>query len=272
MKTQTDIMDIQATIDQRNVALDQVGICKVKFPLSVTGIESEASAQQQVQAELSLSVDLEPEHKGIHMSRLVESVQSVPSPFSLASLGHLLTDLRDRQGAHRAKAVVTFTYFLNREAPVSGLSAPQGYECKFSGKLGRKKMKLKQSVQIPVTTLCPCSKAISEYGAHNQRGYVDITLHHRSHDTSLPSIQICLEEMITLAEESGSAPLYPLLKRTDERHVTMQAFDNPTFVEDAIRNVAVRLREDERFDRFTVRVENHESIHQHNAFAQIRKR
>ena len=265
------VEDVQALEDKRNIPLDEVGVSQVQHPLLVTGVEMNPDATQTVHAVLKLAVNLNAKVKGIHMSRLMESIGEAAEPFSLHALGHLLEDLRDQQGSTRARADIHFTYFLNRQAPVSGKSAPQGYRCRYRGSLSKKGIKLRQRVSVPVSTLCPCSKAISDYGAHNQRGYIDIDLFHRGHG-SAPEVKVCLEELIELAESSASAPLYPLLKRTDERHVTMQAFDNPTFVEDVARNTAEKLQKDARFDRFTLKVENHESIHQHNAYAVIRKR
>jgi len=265
------IEDIQALPDERKIALDEVGVSQVQRPLLVGGVEINSDANQVVQATMSLAVDLDAKVKGIHMSRLMESMNDASEPFSLAALSGLLEDLKTRQGSTRAKVEIRFTYFLNRQAPVSGKSAPQAYACRCRGSLTKKGIKLRQRVTVPVATLCPCSKAISDYGAHNQRGYIDIELYHRGHGTT-PSVDICLEELIELAEASASAPLFPLLKRTDERHVTMQAFDHPTFVEDVARNTAMKLQDDSRFDRFKIKVENHESIHQHNAYAVIRKR
>ena len=268
----TDITeDIQALGDTRKIALDEVGVSRVRVPLLMTSVELNTEANQTVQATLDLAVDLDAASRGIHMSRLLEALNEAAEPFSLSAMGQLLEDLRDRQGAVRAKADVRFTYFLSRQAPVSGKSAPQGYRCRYRGTLNKKGFTLRQQVRVPVATLCPCSKAISDYGAHNQRGYISLELFHRGHGEA-PPVKVCLEELIDIAEASASAPLYPLLKRTDERHVTMQAFDNPAFVEDVARNTAVKLEKDDRFDRFKLRVENHESIHQHNAYAVIRKR
>jgi GTP cyclohydrolase I len=162
---------------------------------------------------------------------------------------------------------VQFPYFLERTAPVSGAKALMDYECSFTGDSnGSDSFTL--GVQVPVTSLCPCSKAISDYGAHNQRGKIHI------HVRSIPSdpidrTLIWIEELIDIAERSASAPVYPLLKRPDERHVTMQAYDNPVFVEDMVRNVATRLMKDDRVAWFHVSAKNEESIHNHSAFARI---
>lgn len=270
MKSEEEIVDIQALPDSRRLYINDVGITRMKVPMMLSGVERNAEVIQPVQAEVRLTVDLDAEVKGIHMSRLLESFQTVEEPFHFARLPRLLEDLRHRQGARTATWSMDFTYFLNRQAPVTGKSAPQGYVCRYSGKLGRKWIKLKQRVEVPVTTLCPCSKAISEYGAHNQRGYVTVTNYHRFRQPP-SSIDLCIEDLVEAAEKSASAPLYPMLKRPDERYVTMQAYDNPTFVEDVVRNTALRLEEDSRITKYKVKVENHESIHQHNACATIRR-
>lgn len=271
MKTQAISEDVQAMEDHRRVSIDQVGVSNLRYPVLMSGVEKNPDASQSVQARLRLSVNLVEERKGIHMSRLLESLSRTREPFTLSTMIDLLEDLRDAQGASRAKVDMRFRYFLSRVAPVSGLSAPQSYACRYVGKLTKKGIRLRQCVKIPVTTLCPCSKAISEYGAHNQRGVIALELFHRLSSAKRTTF-IGLEELVDLLETCGSSPLYPLLKRPDERYVTMQAFENPTFVEDVVRNVAVALQKDSRVDRFRVRVENHESIHQHNAFALIDRR
>ena len=161
-----------------------------------------------------------------------------------------------------------FPYFLERCAPVSGARSLMDYECAFTGEINGTTSDFVLTVRIPVTSLCPCSKAISEYGAHNQRGHVTVEIRSRPGQGSTPEL-VWIEELVAVAETSASAPLYPLLKREDERHVTMQAYDNPAFVEDIVREVAIRLQNDERIVWFRVHALNQESIHNHNAFAQI---
>jgi GTP cyclohydrolase I len=267
--TQTIERDVQMDVDTRNVAIQEVGISDLKFPLTVSGIEMEDSASQQVSATLSLAVSLARELKGIHMSRLVEDLLQSDEVFSLHTLVRLLNRLKDSQGARDATVSVEFDYYLDRQAPVSGRIGKQAYHCRWEGRLRSSRIELTQFVEVPVTTLCPCSKEISTYGAHNQRGYVEVELQHHFTVEQVPEVQISLEEMIEGVEESASAPLYPILKRVDERHVTMQAYDQPRFVEDLVRNVAVMLRDEHRMDAWKVRVTNHESIHQHNAYAVV---
>jgi GTP cyclohydrolase I len=261
--------DVQLDEDTRRVAIQEVGISDVKFPVQVTGVELDDEACQLVSATGSLAVSLSKTLKGIHMSRLMEDLLAQNEQISLPGINGLLHALKTHQGAEDASFEMTFDYFLERQAPVSGRTAKQAYRCRYRGRLQGSRVTLTQYVEVPVTTLCPCSKEISEYGAHNQRGYVEIELQHQFTVEQNPEVKICLEELIEGVESKASSPLYPVLKRTDERYVTMQAYEQPRFVEDMVREVAVMLRDDARIDRWTVRVTNHESIHQHNAYAVV---
>lgn len=262
--------DVQLDLDERQVAIREVGISDVKYPLTVSGIELDDAASQCVNATLSLAVSLKKELKGIHMSRLVEDLLDTEAKVDFRTLVALLGRLRAHQEAETATLTLSFDYFLDRQAPVSGKIAKQAYHCRFEGHVEGDRLHFVQSVVVPVTTLCPCSKEISAYGAHNQRGYVEVSLEHDFDDLKSPEVKICLEEVIEQVEACASAPLYPILKRVDERFVTMQAYDEPRFVEDMVRSVAVKMRADKRMDRWTVKVTNHESIHQHNAYAIVR--
>jgi len=261
--------DVQKDADSRQVAIREVGISDVKFPVTISGFELDDTARQQVTATGSLAVSLGSDLKGIHMSRLMEDLLLQNEDISLNGLSVLLHQLKDHQGAEESFFTMTFDYFLDRQAPVSGRTAKQAYRCTYAGRIEGSRMTLSQSVEIPVTTLCPCSKEISAYGAHNQRGYVEIDLHHTYTVEQDPAVSMCIEELIEGVEARASSPLYPVLKRVDERYVTMKAYEEPRFVEDMVREVAVMLREDSRVDRWTVRVTNHESIHQHNAYAVV---
>ena len=179
----------------------------------------------------------------------------------------MLSELRDRLDAQSARLTANFPYFLPRSAPVSGASAVMDYDCSFVATMDHLEDDFILGVKVPVTTLCPCSKAISDRGAHNQRGTIAMRV--RSERTNGISALIWIEELVEVAERSASAPVYPLLKRPDERHVTMQAFDSPVFVEDVVRNVATRLRQDSRVAWFHVHAVNQESIHNHDAFAEL---
>jgi GTP cyclohydrolase I len=264
----TELPDIQSSADERQIAIDQVGVCDLTYPIVVLDREKQ---KQQCAAKISLSVSLPHHFKGTHMSRFLEVLARHQGEFTMHTVPALLHDLKQRLDAETAHIEVEFPYFLQRTAPVSGLSAPMDYLCTFIGESNGRSDDFMLKVRVPVSTLCPCSKEISDYGAHNQRGYVTISVRtNKKPDGSWDFVWI--EELIQIAEGSASAPIYPLLKRSDERHVTMQAYDNPTFVEDVVRNVAHQLRQDSRVNWFDVRCVNHESIHNHSAFAVIRNR
>jgi GTP cyclohydrolase I len=202
------------------------------------------------------------------MSRFIEVLNRHRGEVTLRTLPTLLGELRERLDAERARVEIEFPYFLERTAPVSGATSLMEYECSFVAEAGANGDDFVLGVSVPVATLCPCSKAISDYGAHNQRGVITLTVRTRRDTDGRPEI-VWIEELVELAEASGSCPVYPLLKRPDERHVTMRAYDNPAFVEDVVRNAAVALKEDERVIWFRVHAINFESIHNHNAFARI---
>lgn len=257
--------DVQNRPDCRQFPIDQVGVSDLRYPIVVL---DRAQQRQQTVARLAMSVDLPQEFKGTHMSRFVEVLNTHRGEVTMRTLPALLRELKTRLSAERARIEVTFPYFLERRAPVSGACGLMDYECTFTGELNGHGDDFLLGVRVPVTSLCPCSKEISDYGAHNQRGAVTIEVRSVRAADGIPHF-VWIEEIVELAERSASAPLYPLLKRPDERHVTMQAYDNPVFVEDIVRNVAVRLRDDARVGWFRVNAVNQESIHNHNAFARI---
>lgn len=258
------MQDTQSQLDTRGVQLDEVGVRDLHYPITIM---DRLKSKQQTTACFNLAVSLPPEQRGTHMSRFVEVLEENRGEVTMNTLPGILARLRQRLETDNAKIEVAFPYFLERSAPVTGAVGMMNYECSFTGAVGRESNCFRMSVRVPVTSLCPCSKAISDYGAHNQRGYIVIDVEPAKAPTGDTEF-IWLEELIELAERSGSAPVYPLLKREDERHVTMQAYDNPVFVEDMVRNVAIVLREDERIDSFRVEATNVESIHNHSAFAQ----
>jgi len=224
--------------------------------------------QQSTTALLSMAVNLPREFKGTHMSRFIEVLNSHRGEITMRTLPTILLELKDRLDAESAHIEIQFPYFLERTAPVTGARSLMDYECVFTGQMKGETADFVLGVRIPVTSLCPCSKEISDYGAHNQRGYVTIEVRSRPGEGTKPEF-VWIEELVECAEASASAPLYPLLKREDERYVTMQAYDHPAFVEDVVRDVASRLQRDERINWFKVHALNQESIHNHNAFAQI---
>ena len=265
--TETPLPDMQETPDTRGVQIDQVGICDLTYPIVVLDRDNR---RQQATATIAVSVSLPHHFKGTHMSRFLEVLAAHQGEITMRTLPQILHELKGRLTAEAARIEVEFTYFLQRKAPVSGLSAPMDYRCAFVAESGEEGDDFLMKVSVPVSTLCPCSKVISDYGAHNQRGYVTMTIRPRHDEDSAGWRMIWIEELVEVAERSASAPIYPLLKRVDERHVTMQAYDNPVFVEDVVRNVAGRLREDGRIAGFEVRAVNLESIHNHSAFAVVR--
>jgi GTP cyclohydrolase IB len=250
--------DVQSEADDREVAIEQVGVTDLRYPIVV--LDRSAQSQRTV-AGIALSVGLPHDAKGTHMSRFIEVLERHRGEITVRTLPALLADLRTTLEAASARIEVTFPYFLERAAPASGAKALMDYQCTFLAETDGGRLDFVLGVAVPVTSLCPCSKAISDYGAHNQRGTIRI-------ETSSTGI-VWIEELIDIAEGSASSPVYALLKREDERHLTMSAYENPVFVEDMVRNAAVKLRADPRIDWFRVRADNQESIHNHNAFAQV---
>ncbi|MFV8752221.1 GTP cyclohydrolase FolE2 [Nannocystaceae bacterium ST9] len=260
------MQDVQSLPDERDVALDQVGVSGLHHPIVVL---DRASEKQRTIARITMSVALPREQKGTHMSRFVEVLNDHHGEVTMRTVPAILRDLRARLDATRARIELTFPYFLERVAPVSRARALMDFEASFIGTSDAKHDDFVLKVKVPVTSLCPCSKAISKYGAHNQRGYVTVSVRsYPAEGDTLPQI-VWIEELVSLAESCASAPVYPLLKRPDEQHVTEQAYDNPVFVEDMVRNAAQRLQDDPRIAWFHVHAENHESIHNHSAFAEV---
>jgi GTP cyclohydrolase IB len=256
------IVDVQSRPDVRGVALDAAGVRDIRCPIVVLDREQ---GQQVTIATVSLSVSLPPEVKGTHMSRFVEVLGRHRGELTARTIPALLEDVRTTLRAEHASVEVSFPYFINRSAPASGATALMDYACTFRGATSGEGLDFVMEVAVPVTSLCPCSKEISEYGAHNQRGHITIEL--RFTAGSDPREWLWIEDLVEIAEDSASAPVYPILKRVDERHVTMQAYDNPVFVEDMVRNAATRLQLDTRVRWFRVTAVNQESIHNHNAYA-----
>ena len=257
--------DVQSLPDERGIPIDRVGVKNLSYPIVVL---DRLQGKQETVADLTMSVSLPHDFKGTHMSRFIEILHSHYGEITMRTLPTILEELKTRLAAEAAHVRVSFPYFLERQAPASGAKALADYKCSFEGSINGRGADFVLGVMVPVTTLCPCSKAISDYGAHNQRGLVDIRVRTSKDPAGEPQL-IWIEELIEVAENSASAPVYPLLKRQDERFVTMQAYDNPVFVEDVVRNVAEVLQDDMRVDWFQVNVENDESIHNHSAFATI---
>lgn len=255
--------DVQGRPDDRGIPLNQAGVSDLSYPIVVLDRSNE---RQRTVAKIAMSVGLPHNFKGTHMSRFIEVLEEHRGEVTLRTLPSILRDLRSRLDAETARVELVFPYFVEKAAPVSGAKALMDYECTFVGESnGGDRFTL--GVRVPVTSLCPCSKTISDYGAHNQRTYVTVQV--RSPSGAREEDLIWIEELIDTAESCSSAPVYPLLKRPDERHVTMQAYDHPAFVEDIARDVAMRLKADSRVGWFRVHVRSDESIHNHCAFAEV---
>lgn len=264
VQTTAVLPDVQSQSDTRGVAIDEVGITGLRYPVAVW---DRAHAKQDTIAEITMSVALPAQDKGTHMSRFLEILDEHCGELTQRTLPILLRTIHRRLQTDDARITIAFPYFLPRSAPVTGATALMDYACRFDVRLSPDGEHFSMQVAVPVTSVCPCSKAISDYGAHNQRGTITIAVTPHPRDGELELIWI--EDLIALAEMAGSSPVYPLLKRADERHVTMAGYDNPVFVEDMVRDVAAALRRDTRVAGFTVEAINDESIHNHAAFARI---
>jgi GTP cyclohydrolase IB len=256
------IPDLQSGRDERQLAIDQVGIKGLKFPLSFA--DRDGIAQSTV-AVCSVYVALAEHRKGTHMSRMVmlleERLAPGSLPLSVPGLRAVLDDLVVRLHAPGGRLELAFPFFVRKTAPISGVASLLDYEVRLTAELVQGNYASTIAVAVPVTSLCPCSKEIAEYGAHNQRSTVTITVR--------PTQPVFIHELLRIAEEEASCELYGILKRSDEKYVTERAYDNPRFVEDLVRGVAARLAADSRFHGFSVEAENFESIHNHSAYARI---
>ncbi len=248
--------DIQSEEDTRAVPLAKVGVKGVHYPVTVL---DKNSKQQQTTATVDLYVNLPHNYKGTHMSRFIEVFHKYHEDISMHHFLDMLEEMRGKLSAQRAYGRVQFPYFIEKKAPVSGAAGIMQYICSYDGEVSEEgERKFYVSIQVPIATLCPCSKAISEYGAHNQRGTVSVRLLYKEF--------FWIEDIIAMIEKCASTPLYTLLKRKDEKYVTENAYDNPRFVEDVVREVYLGLKKT-GFEWFTVEAETDESIHNHNAYA-----
>jgi GTP cyclohydrolase IB len=254
------IPDVQGSADTRRLAIDKVGIKAIRHPVRVA--DRDGGVQHTI-ATFNMYVGLPHNFKGTHMSRFVEILNSHEREISVESFETMLRDMVKRLEAEFGHIEMTFPYFINKAAPVSGVKSLMDYEITFAAEVSRDDYSFAMKVVVPVTSLCPCSKKISEYGAHNQRSHVTITARTNSH--------VWIEELVRIAEQEASCELYGLLKRPDEKYVTERAYDNPKFVEDLVRDVATALNRDKRIDSYVVESENFESIHNHSAYALIEK-
>lgn len=252
--------DVQAQTDFREQRIDAVGVKSVRYPIAVnSGDRTFATI-----ADFSMTVALPPEIKGTHMSRFIELLEARASNLDQAMFCAIVFEMIERLGARSGRITMCFPYFVEKLAPVSGVSSLLDHEVEWIGSVSNDgRYTFRMRVQVPATSLCPCSKQISAYGAHNQRSHISID--------AVIDRAMAMEELIAIAEASASCEVYGLLKRADEKFVTERAYDNPKFVEDLVRDVAHALDQDPRITGYVVEAENFESIHNHSAFARIER-
>jgi GTP cyclohydrolase I len=255
-----NIPDVQATPDSRKLAIDKVGIKSIRHPMK---IQERSGSVQHTIAMFNMYVGLPHHFKGTHMSRFVEILSAHEREITVETFQVMLREMVDKLEAEEGHIEMAFPYFVEKAAPVSGVKSLMDYEVTFIGEIHGGNQSFTLKVLVPVTSLCPCSKKISERGAHNQRSHVTVSA--RLNDF------VWIEEIVDLVEKQSSSELYGLLKRPDEKHVTERAYDNPKFVEDMVRDVAAVLNLDERIDAYVVESENFESIHNHSAYALIER-
>jgi GTP cyclohydrolase I len=254
------IADVQGTADTRRIAINKVGIKDIRHPVRV---RDRTGGEQHTIANFNMYVNLPHNFKGTHMSRFVEILNKHEREISVASFKDMLHEMTEVLNAESGHIEMSFPYFVNKAAPVSGVQSLMDYEVTFTGEVVNKKTSLTIKVQVPVTSLCPCSKEISRYGAHNQRSHVTVQVRVQGF--------IWIEELIDMVEKQASCELYGLLKRHDEKYVTERAYENPKFVEDMVRDIAAVFNQDERIEAYVVESENFESIHNHSAYAMIER-
>lgn len=259
------IPDVQSYSDTRNVAIYRVGIKDIRHPVAVADASGKV---QNVVANWQMTVALPADRKGTHMSRFSQLLTDHQhTVHSLDNFGELFREMNRRLESTEGSIDVSFTWFIDKQAPVSGVSGLLDYEVSLHADIERGGDAVTSvQVVVPVTTLCPCSKEISAYGAHNQRSHVTIEAWPQ---TEPAGEKLFWEDLIRYAEEEASSELYSQLKRSDEKFVTERAYDNPKFVEDLIRDIAIRLNADQRIARYILEVENFESIHNHSAYAMV---
>jgi GTP cyclohydrolase I len=254
------IPDVQAYADTRRLAIDQVGIKAIRHPVRVA---RKCGGVQHTVATFGLYVGLPHHFKGTHMSRFVEILNAREREIDVDSFQAMVAEMAERLEAASGRIEMRFAYFIDKAAPVSGVRSLMDYDVTFSAELAAGVRRFTMKVVVPVTSLCPCSKEISAYGAHNQRSHVTIEGRTRGF--------VWIEDLVHYAESEASSQLYGLLKRPDEKYVTEHAYDHPKFVEDLVRDVAARVEADDRIEAYRVEAENFESIHNHSAYAMIER-
>lgn len=249
--------DVQSSIDRRCFEIQRVGIKDLTYPI----LFDDKQGVQQTRANCSLFVKLPADQRGTHMSRFIDLLNQYCHELSIEKFNLLPAEVASLLDAVSSRVELNFTFFRWKDAPVSGLNSAMDYDVTLTGEYDGKKTTTKIKVAVPATSLCPCSKKISDFGAHNQRSLISITVK--------PDQPIWIEDIIEIAERNASSEVFGLVKREDEKYLTELAYENPKFVEDIVRDVAVCLQKDERISGFIVETENFESIHNHSAYAMI---
>jgi GTP cyclohydrolase I len=262
MNDRTKMADVQNMPDDREIEIDKVGVKNVKYPIIVL---DRANGIQNTIATINMYVNLPHHYKGTHMSRFVEILHENKNMINMKNFPDILKALKDRLDAESAHVIVQFPYFIKKEAPVSKTQSYMEYQCGFWGYMDSRDI-MKEfvvSVSVPINTLCPCSKEISKYGAHNQRGIAKV-------DVKIKKF-FWIEDLINTIEKCASSDIYSILKREDEKYITEKAYENPKFVEDVVRDIADTLSKDTHIKWFAVEAENFESIHNHSAYAYLER-
>ena len=262
-KPLVSIADVQGFEDTRRIDIDKVGIKGIRHPMRV---KDRSGGEQHTIATFDMTVCLPHKFKGTHMSRFVEILNAREKEITVESFQEMLPEMLKRLNSEHGIIDMRFPYFVNKKAPISQVQSLMDYDVTFIGESGKTGTDMTLKVVVPVTSLCPCSKEISDYGAHNQRSHITLTAR-----LARGPHFVWIEDLIDLAESVASCELYGLLKRPDEKYVTERAYDNPKFVEDLVRDAAHLLNKDERISHYVVESENFESIHNHSAYAMIEK-
>jgi len=256
--TTPEIPDIQGSADTRHLAINRVGIKDIRHPVIV---KDRSDGVQHTIANFNMFVFLPHQFKGTHMSRFVQILNDHEKEISVSSFRDMLAEMASMLEADAGNIEMSFPYFVNKKAPITGVESLLDYNVTLIGEINKGVASTRIKIEIPVSSLCPCSKSISDYGAHNQRSHVTVSARTRGF--------IWIEEIIDIVEKQASCELYGLLKRPDEKYVTEHAYDNPKFVEDMVRDIAGELNKDERIRQYVLESENFESIHNHSAYALI---
>jgi len=254
------VRDIQNDQDFRNINIDKVGVKNLRYPIFLS---DKAHKRQHTIAQINMYVNLPHKFRGTHMSRFVEILNRFHREIAIQNIGTILKTMKQGLNAESAHIEMEFPYFIEKKAPVSGEVGLMEYRCKFLGDL-TEKIRLVLGVAVPITTLCPCSKEMASKGAHNQRGEIRVEIKFKGF--------VWIEDLIELVENCASSPVYSLLKREDEKYVTEHAYQNPVFVEDVVRNVALKLESQPDITWYKVETESYESIHNHDAYASLEKK